>query len=199
VRVICPFVGGGFGCKGFMWPHTVIAALAAKVVRKPVKVVLDRTQFFTATGYRPQTEQHLRIGSDAAGTLTAIGHDVLSPTSTVAEWVEPAGKTTPWLYDVPNLRTTHRVVRIDVASPTAMRAPGEAPGAFALESAIDELAFALGVDPLALRVRNHATIDRTSGSPFSSSTSWSAIARARGASAGSGVRRRRARCATATS
>jgi xanthine dehydrogenase YagR molybdenum-binding subunit len=168
VHVICPFVGGGFGCKGFMWPHTVIAALAAKATGKPVKVVLDRSQFFTASGYRPQTEQHLRIASDAAGTLTAIEHDVLSPTSAVSEWVEPAGKTTPWLYDVPNLRTTHRIVRIDVATPTAMRAPGEAPGSFALESAMDELAAALQMDPLDVRVRNHATIDRTSGSPFSS-------------------------------
>jgi xanthine dehydrogenase YagR molybdenum-binding subunit len=168
VRVICPFVGGGFGCKGFIWPHTVIASLAAKLVRKPVKVVLDRTQFFTSTGYRPQTEQRLRLGADAAGKLTAIDHDVLVPTSRVADWMEPCGKTTPWLYDVPNVRTTHRMARIDVATPTAMRAPGEAPGSFALESAMDELAVALGVDPLELRIRNHADVDRTTGNPFSS-------------------------------
>ena len=168
VRVISPFVGGGFGCKGWMWPHTVIAALAAKALDKPVKLVLDRSQFFTATGHRARTEQRVRVGGSADGKIAALVHDVLTTTGTVGDWQESCGRLAPWLYDVPNVRTTHDTIRLDIATPTAMRAPGEAPGNFALESALDEFAAAVGLDPLELRIRNHAAFDRSTGTPFSS-------------------------------
>jgi xanthine dehydrogenase YagR molybdenum-binding subunit len=168
VRVICPFVGGGFGCKGWMWPHTVITALAAKAVGRPVKLALDRSQFFTATGYRTRTEQRVRVGGSADGKIAALVHDVLTTTGNVGDWQESAGRIAPWLYDIENVRTTHDTVKLDIATPTAMRAPGEAPGNFALESALDEFACTIGIDPLELRIRNHATIDRSTGTPFSS-------------------------------
>jgi len=168
VHVISPFIGGGFGSKGFTWPHTVIAAMAAKATGKTVKLVLDRSQFFSSSGYRSQTEQRVRIAASASGAIGALVHEVLDTTGTVGGFTEPSGKATPMLYAVPNLRLSHHAVPLDVSAPTAMRAPGEATGLFALESALDELAYAVQVDPLELRVRNHAAVDPGSGLPFSS-------------------------------
>lgn len=168
VHVICPFVGGGFGSKGFVWAYTVIAAMAAKLTARTVKLVVDRTQFFTSNGHRAQTEQRIRIGASTFGTMDALVHDVIATGGRAGDFVEAAAKATGMLYTVPNLRTTQHVVRLDIATPTAMRAPGETPGLFALESALDELAYAVNVDPLEIRVRNHAEKDPSSGKPFSS-------------------------------
>jgi xanthine dehydrogenase YagR molybdenum-binding subunit len=168
VRVISPFIGGGFGSKGWTWPHTVIAAMAAKAVGKAVKLVVDRSQFFTSNGHRSETEQRIRVAATSTGTLTGLVHDVLDTTSHAGDWVEPCAKSTDFLYEIPNLRITQHAVRLDIATPTAMRAPGEAPGSFALESALDELAYAVAVDPIEVRVRNHAAKDPQRHTPFSS-------------------------------
>jgi xanthine dehydrogenase YagR molybdenum-binding subunit len=168
VRVIAPFLGGGFGCKGFFWPHTVIAAMAAKLTNRPVKLVLTREQMFTSCGRRSSTRQRLRVGASRDGRLQAVLHDVLSESSRVGTFVEAAGGVTTMLFAVPNIAVTHRVARLDVPTPTAMRAPGEAPGSYALGSALDELAYACGLDPLDVLRRNHATVDLSNGLPFSS-------------------------------
>ena len=168
VHVISPFVGGGFGSKGFTWSHTALAAMAAKLVNQPVKLVVDRTQMFTSIGHRSMTEQRLRLGANNDGRITALVHDVLTTSSRVGDFHEPSGVPSHMLYDVPNIRTTHNAIRLDTSTPTAMRAPGEASGTFALESAIDELAAVLAIDPLELRMRNSGNIDPTSGKPFSS-------------------------------
>lgn len=168
VRVIAPFLGGGFGCKGFFWPHAVIAAMAAKLTNRPVKLVLTREQMFTSVGHRSETRQRLRVGASRDGRLSAVLHDVLMEGSRVATFVEAAGGVSEMLYDVPNVAVSHRLARLDVPSPTAMRAPGEAPGCFALDSALDELAYACGVDPLEILRRNHASVDPSNGLPFSS-------------------------------
>jgi len=168
VRVISPFMGGGFGSKGWLWPNTVIASMAAKATNKPVKLVIDRAQFFTTNGHRPQTEQRLRVAASADGTLTGLTQDVLTRTGRAGDFQEPCGLVSKSLYAIPNLRLTHHTVALDIPTPTAMRAPGEAPGTFALESALDEVAAALQIDPVELRVRNHADVDPDSGLPWSS-------------------------------
>ena len=168
VHVIAPFIGGGFGSKGWTWPHTVIAAMAAKAVGKTVKLVIDRSQFFTSNGHRSETEQRVRIAATADGTIAGIIHDVLDTTGNAGDWIEPCSNVTSMLYAVPNLRVSHHAVRLDIPTPTAMRAPGETPGSFAMESALDELANAVRIDPIELRVRNHAVNDPSSGLPFSS-------------------------------
>jgi xanthine dehydrogenase YagR molybdenum-binding subunit len=168
VHVISPYLGGGFGSKGFVWAHTVIAAMAAKAVGKTVKLVVDRSQFFTSNGHRSETEQRVRIGASDFGAIGGIVHDVLDTTGHAGDFSEPANKSTGMLYAIPNVRITHHAVRLDISTPTAMRAPGESPGSFAIESAMDELAYAVNVDPIELRVRNHAAKDPSSGLPFSS-------------------------------
>ena len=168
VHVMSPYLGGGFGSKGWTWPHTVIAAMAAKAVGKTVKLVVDRSQFFTSNGHRSETEQRVRVAATTLGAITGLVHDVLDTTGNAGDWTEPCGKSTDWLYAIPNLRVTHHHVRLDIPTPTAMRAPGEAPGSFAIESALDELAYAVNVDPIEIRVRNHTVKDASSGLPFSS-------------------------------
>jgi xanthine dehydrogenase YagR molybdenum-binding subunit len=168
VHVISPFLGGGFGSKGFTWPHTVIAAMAAKVVGKTVKLVIDRSQFFTSNGHRSETEQRVRIAATPFGAITGLVHDVLDTRGTAGDFTEPCGTATGMLYEIPNVRVTHHAVPLDIPTPTAMRAPGESPGSFAIESALDELAYAAGVDPIELRVRNHAAKDPSTNLPFSS-------------------------------
>jgi xanthine dehydrogenase YagR molybdenum-binding subunit len=170
VRTICPFVGGGFGCKGNTWPHVALAAVAASVVGRPVKLVLDRRQMFTSNGYRPQTIQRLRLGADGEGRLLALTHDGLTSMShrALGEFSEPVGLQSEMLYASPNNAVTHRLVPLNAPLPTYMRAPGEASGSFALESAMDELAAALKMDPLELRLRNYAETDPHEDKPFSS-------------------------------
>jgi xanthine dehydrogenase YagR molybdenum-binding subunit len=170
VRVICPFTGGGFGCKGTTWPPAVLAAMAARVVGRPVKLVLDRRQMFTSNGFRPRTIQKIRLGATTDGRLLALRHDGISQTSLgdFGEFSEPVGLASEMLYAVPNAAVTHRVVAINQGLPTYMRAPGKASGMFALESAMDELASKLGIDPLELRLRNYAETDPHQNLPFSS-------------------------------
>src|SRR6185312_7283222 len=159
VRVICLYVGGGFGCKGTPWSHVALAVMAAKVVGRPVRLSVSRHQMFSLVGHRPVTRQHIQLGADRHGRLLAVRHDVESATSRFDEFVEPSASQTRMLYACPSIRTSHRLRRLDIPTPTFMRAPGESSGTFALESAMDELAYAAGVDPLQLRLRNHADQD----------------------------------------
>jgi xanthine dehydrogenase YagR molybdenum-binding subunit len=167
VRVISPHVGGGFGSKGTPRPNVILAAMAAKVVGRPAKVAVTRQQMFAVTGYRTPTIQRLRLGAERDGTLTAIAHDVIEQTSTMKEFAEQTAVVTRMLYAAPNRQTTHRLARLDVPTPSWMRAPGECPGMYALESAMDELARELDIDPIELRVRNEPEIDPESGNRFS--------------------------------
>ena len=168
VRVVSHFLGGGFGCKGSAWSHQPLAALAAKMTGRPVKLVLTRQQMYGPVGFRSRTEQTVQLGAQKDGTLSAVRHDSLSQTSVFDEFLAPTATATRVLYNSPNEETTQRLVRLDMGTPTYMRAPGEAPGTFALESAMDELAYALDMDPVALRLKNYAEKDPDSGKPWSS-------------------------------
>ena len=170
VRVICPYLGGGFGCKGDTWPPATLAAMAAKVVGRPVKLVLTRGQMFTSNGYRPRTIQKLRFAADDQGHLVSMRHDGFSQMSQapLGEFAEPVGLATEMLYDCPNVAVTHRLVATNASLPTYMRAPGLASGNFALESAIDELAVASHMDPLEFRMRNYAETDEHLNRPYAS-------------------------------
>ncbi len=168
VRVVCKFIGGGFGSKGQTWGHATLAAMAAMELKRPVKVVVGRREMFMTTGHRPGTIQRVRLGAEPDGRLTAIAHDSFLQNSAIDEYCEAVGSTTRVMYAADHRQTTHRVVPLDLPTPNIMRAPGEAPGSFALESAMDELAVALGMDPIALRVRNEPETDPESGHPFSS-------------------------------
>ena len=168
VRVTNLYVGGGFGSKGSPWSHIALAAMAAKQLARPVKLVLTRPQMFSLVGHRPATNQKLTLGADAKGALTLIEHEVISETSRIDEFTEPSALQTRHLYSCPNVATSHRLVKLDIPTPTFQRAPGEATGTYALESAMDELAWALKMDPLALRVQNEAHTDEQEKKPFSS-------------------------------
>ncbi|MEV6924203.1 xanthine dehydrogenase family protein molybdopterin-binding subunit [Dactylosporangium sp. NPDC051485] len=167
VRVHNEHVGGGFGSKGAPKPNVVLAAMAARVVGRPVKLTMPRAAVFATEGYRTPTIQRVRLGADRDGRLVALGHESCSQSSRLVEYTEQAAVISRVLYGVPNLATGHRVVRLDVAPPTWMRAPGDCPGAFALESAMDELAAAGNWDPVRLRIDNDAATD-AEGRPFSS-------------------------------
>jgi xanthine dehydrogenase YagR molybdenum-binding subunit len=168
VHVISPFVGGGFGSKGFSWPHTLAAAMASREARRPVKLVLTRAQLFTSVGHRAPTRQDLELGASRAGLLTSIRHATFTQTSIKSDYVETCGLATSMLYRCPNVIVSHKVARLNTGTPCPMRAPGEAPGTFALESAMDELAEKLEIDPIDLRIRNHADEDPQKGKPWSS-------------------------------
>src|SRR5262249_13071960 len=128
VHVVAPYVGGGFGCKGSVWPHVPFAAVAARHVGRPVKLVLSRAPMATSVGYGPHTRQELKLGAARDGTLRAIRHHGVSQTSMFDEFAEFTGVSTPMLYACPNVDTSNRMVRLNVSHPTTMRAPGEAPG-----------------------------------------------------------------------
>jgi xanthine dehydrogenase YagR molybdenum-binding subunit len=168
--VICPYVGGGFGSKGGTWPPAVIAAMAARAVGRPVKLAVTRGQMFTSNGYRPRTIQKLRFAADADGRLVAMRHDGFAQMSqpSLGEFAEPVGLATEMLYACPNVAVTHRLVATNASLPTYMRAPGLASGNFALESAMDELAVALKMDPLEFRLRNYAEQDPHQDKPYAS-------------------------------
>jgi xanthine dehydrogenase YagR molybdenum-binding subunit len=168
VRVIDPFVGGGFGCKGSTWSHVVLSAMAARQAGRPVKLVLARPQMFGPVGGRPQTEQHVVLGARRDGRLTALRHDVICHASAMEDFVETAASPSRALYACSNGTTSHRLATLDVGVATFQRAPGEATGSFALESAMDELAYRLRMDPLALRMANYAETEPASGKPWSS-------------------------------
>jgi xanthine dehydrogenase YagR molybdenum-binding subunit len=168
VRVVCPFVGGGFGCKGSTWSHVMLAAMASRMAGVPVKLVLERTQMYGPVGARPLTEQRLQLGAGQEGKLLAVRHDTVSSTSFVDDFVEPCTAVTRKAYASESLQTSQRLATLNVGVPTYMRAPGESSGSFALESAMDELAYALKVDPIELRLTNYAEKEPEKDIPWSS-------------------------------
>ncbi|MFC9677998.1 xanthine dehydrogenase family protein molybdopterin-binding subunit [Streptomyces sp. NPDC056949] len=167
VRVRSEHIGGAFGSKGVR-VHQILAVMAATVLDRPVRVVMTRRQMFSLVGYRSPTVQRVRLGADADGRLRALDHQAHSLTSTVHEFVEASAGFGRPMYAADAHRSVNRVVRLDVPTPTFMRAPGEAPGSFALESALDELAERCGMDPIALRTRNEPDVGPVSGLPFGS-------------------------------
>ncbi|MBT2394470.1 xanthine dehydrogenase family protein molybdopterin-binding subunit [Streptomyces sp. ISL-100] len=168
VTVVSEHVGGGFGSKGTPRPQVVLAAMAARHTGRPVKLALPRRQLAAVVGHRAPTVQRVRLGAGADGVITALAHEVVTQTSTVKEFVEQAAVPARVMYTSPHSRTSHQVAALDVPSPSWMRAPGEASGMYALESAMDELAIAAGVDPVELRLRNEPDTEPDSGNPFSS-------------------------------
>lgn len=168
VRVVSAHGGGGFGSKGTPRPSVVLAAMTAREVGRSVRLALTRQMMFSLVGYRTPTIQRLRLGADADGRLLSISHDVVEQTATVQEFAEQTATATQMMYAGEHRRTTHRLARLDVPIPSWLRAPGECPGMFALESAMDELALAAGIDPVELRILNEPDGDPESGLPFSS-------------------------------
>ena len=168
VRVISPFVGGAFGSSLRPWSHPVIAAMAARAVRRPVKLVVKRSQMFSSHGHRPYTIQRVALGANRDGKLTAIVHEGYAQTSLYEENTEALVNVSRMLYASPNCITKYRLVRGNIQTPLYMRGPGESSGVFALDSALDELAYKLKLDPLEMRIRNHAEVDPEHGLPWSS-------------------------------
>jgi xanthine dehydrogenase YagR molybdenum-binding subunit len=168
VEVITKFAGGAFGSKGSVWSHTILAAMAAKLTQRPVQIALWRPQMWGPVGNRPSTRQRVALAADKDGHLSTQIHETVSETSIFDTFVEPCGAITTMLYASPSLRVTHRINRMNYGTPTYMRAPGESSGSFALESAMDELAYATKLDPIELRLRNYAEQDPTENKPFSS-------------------------------
>ncbi|HAX76937.1 MAG TPA: hypothetical protein DCY88_14140 [Cyanobacteria bacterium UBA11372] len=168
VRVISQYVGGGFGCKGSVWPHTWLCAIAARQVNRPVKVALTREQMYTSVGYREEQKIQVTIGATREGKLTGIKHVKTSPTSPFDEWTEPSSVIMNSLYACDNFEASYRLIKANVMTPTFTRAPGEVPGMYALESAMDELADKLGIDPIELRLRNYTEVEPATGQPYSS-------------------------------
>ncbi len=159
VHVIDPYVGGGFGSKGSTWSHVVLCAMAAKVVDAPVRLALDRPQMFGPVGGRPATVQKIKLGTDSSGKLVAISHDVFMPASFMEEFMEAAAQQTSMLYQCDSIETSQKMVDVNIGVQTFQRAPGESVGTTALESAMDELAEKLKMDPLQLRLVNYAEKD----------------------------------------
>lgn len=168
VRVISGFVGGGFGCKAYIWPHTLITAAVARVTGRTVKLVLTRANSFTAHGYQPATCQRVTLAAGSDGRLTAIRHHSVNVSSALGDYLEGTTGGTAWMYASPAISLKVTAKNLNRAQPTPMRAPHEGPGMFALESAMDELAYALDIDPLELRLRNEPSVDPVTGKPFSS-------------------------------
>jgi xanthine dehydrogenase YagR molybdenum-binding subunit len=168
INVVCEFLGGGFGGKSWSWPHTLLAAVAAKAANRPVRVQLTRAQMYSMVGHQAATIQTIVLGADRDGKLTGIRHDSVNPTSVFDDYVEYAALASRHLWGASGgISTKHRVVHVNRNSPVVLRAPMEAQGHFALESAMDELAYATGVDPVELRLRNDTDTDPYSGRPFS--------------------------------
>jgi len=170
VQVLSPFCGSGFGGKLFPWPHSLLAAMAAKRVNRPVKVQVPRALMFTTVGHRPLTQQRMRLGATQEGKLLSVQHDVLQPTSLVDTYVEACTGVTTMLYSCENLTANQTLIPMNIGTPTPMRGPGIVPGLFPLESAMDELAIKLNMDPLELRLKNYAEQDESFSPvrPFSS-------------------------------
>ncbi len=168
IRLVSLYIGGGFGSKGFSWPNTVMTCMAAKLVDRPVKLALSRQQMFSTAGRRTQTIQQIQLGSDTAGKLSALKHDTISESSFVDEFTEPCGVASIMIYETPNASISHNIVRLNRGTPCPMRAPGEAPGSFAIEAAMDEMALKLNMDPVAFRLANYSEADPQKKKPFSS-------------------------------
>jgi xanthine dehydrogenase YagR molybdenum-binding subunit len=168
IHIRSPFLGGGFGSKGLISGPQILGIMAARLVGRPVKLVLRREHMYGPVGHRSASRQRLRIGVDGDGLLTAIDHHAKIASSTFDDFFEPAADASHTLYASPAIATSHEAVRIDTGTPLFMRAPGEATGSIALESAIDEAAWACAMDPLAFRIKNYAEVEPISGKPFSS-------------------------------
>ncbi|MDR7039046.1 xanthine dehydrogenase YagR molybdenum-binding subunit [Methylobacterium sp. BE186] len=168
IHIVCHYLGGGFGSKALVTPPQFLGIMAARLVGRPVKLVTRREQMFGPVGHRAATRQTLKLGAEADGTLTAWDHHTLTQTSRYDDFIEPSGIISRNLYASPALASTHEAVRVDIATPIFMRAPGEASGSVAIESALDELAAELNLDPLELRLRNYAEVEPVSKKPFSS-------------------------------
>lgn len=168
VRVISHYLGSGFGGKLWPWPHSLLAAVAARLLSRPVKVVISRAMTFHSAGHRPYTRQHLMLGATEDGKLVSVQHRYLSQASQSDDYREGCGEATPRMYSTPNLKVCWGMPRRHVGAPTSMRGPGAVPGMYALESAMDELAVALQMDPVELRLRNEPGHDEGNGLPFSS-------------------------------
>ncbi len=167
VQVNSKFVGGAFGSALQVWAHEIAALIGAKVVKRPVKLILTRADMFTSVGYRPHTWQKIGIGATADGKLVGISHQAVGQTSTYEDFAEGPADVSRQVYACPNVSTSNKILSLDVGSPIWMRGPGPATGTFALESAMDELSYALNIDPIELRLRNYAETDPESGKPFS--------------------------------
>jgi xanthine dehydrogenase YagR molybdenum-binding subunit len=168
VRVLVPYLGGGFGAGLRAWPHVILAALASRLVQRPVKLVLTRPQMFTSIGHRAQSRQRVRLGSKTDGRLVAIDHEGTSTLDIEDFNIDPITMATGSAYACPNVATHDRLVRLNISSPGAMRAPGKAEGNFAIESALDELSYELAIDPIELRLANYAEVHPHSALPWSS-------------------------------
>jgi xanthine dehydrogenase YagR molybdenum-binding subunit len=177
VRVITPHIGGGFGSKGGAWGHVVVAAIASKIAKRPVKLALTRQMMFNSVGLRQRNVQKIRLGATRDGKLTAISHETTTHGAINEEFVEPCGDVSEHMYDAPNLRVAYRAVGMNVIIPTYTRAPGKSTGSFALESAIDELAYKLKMDPVEFRIKNEPAKDPSDGKPWSSRSLVQALRR----------------------
>ena len=168
VRVITPHIGGGFGSKGGAWGHVVITAIAAKMTKRPVKMALTRQMMFTSVGLRQRNRQHLQIAATKNGKITALAHETTTHCAINEEFLEPCGDGTKVQYDAPNISVTYKVAPMNIILPTYQRAPGKSTGSFALESAIDELAYKLKIDPIEFRLKNEPKQDPFNNKPWSS-------------------------------
>ena len=168
VRVITPHIGGGFGSKGGAWAHVALAAMAAQVVKRPVKLALTRQMMFNSVGLRQRNKQTLRLAATKDGKLIALAHETTTHTATTGEYIEACGDCSKMMYDMPNSLISYRVTPMNVILPTFTRGPGKAPGSFALESAIDELAHQLKIDPVEFRLKNEPAKDPSNGKEWSS-------------------------------
>lgn len=170
VRIISPYIGGGFGSKGGQWANLVLAAVAAKVTKRPIKLALTRQQMFNSVGLRQRNFQKISIGATKEGKLLALAHETTTHSAIDSEFIEPCGDCSKIMYDVPDSLISYRVAPMNIISPTYTRGPGKSTGSFALESAMDELAHKLGIDPIELRLKNQPEKDPSNGKPWSSRT-----------------------------
>lgn len=168
VRIVTPHIGGGFGSKGGMWSNFILSAVAAKIVKRPVKLALTRQQMFNSVGLRQRNHQKLRVSATKDGKITAISHETTTHGAVSAEFIEPCGDCTKLMYDSPNSLISYRITPMNVIVPTFTRGPGKSTGSFALESAIDELAYKLKIDPIEFRIKNEPAKDPSNGKPWSS-------------------------------
>ena len=168
VRVVTPFIGGGFGSKGAQWANLALTAVAAKMVNRPVKLALTRQQMFNSVGLRQKNKQHIRLAATSDGKLTALAHETTTHSAITDEFVEPCGDCSKIMYEVPNSLIAYKVLPMNIILPTYNRGPGKSTGSFAIESAMDELAYKLKMDPIALRLKNEPAKDPSNGKPWSS-------------------------------
>jgi xanthine dehydrogenase YagR molybdenum-binding subunit len=168
IRVICHYLGGGFGCKGSAWPHTWLAAQVARLIGRPVKLVVSRDQMSTTVGWREEQAHRITLAANVVGSLTGLRHAKTSTTSPFDDFAEPSCNVSQMLYACPNVETSYRLARVNAMTPVFVRGTGGYSGCYALESALDELAYELSIDPVELRLRNHADVDPRTGARWSS-------------------------------